>query len=135
MSDKDKELSDLLAEYDPETLREWVDKAEKKARDKRAPVEPLKQITTLIKKSTGKPVEIGNVVHDRQGRRYYIQSIGPRSMTCVSMCERKYISTASHHDFGCYMKGSSVHDEGYDGASKVKQQLREYWESSLIIKQ
>ena len=36
MSDKDKELSDLLAEYDPQTLREWVGKAEKKARKRRS---------------------------------------------------------------------------------------------------
>jgi len=133
MSDKDKELSDLLAEYDPQTLREWVGKAEKKARKRRTPA-PAHAVITLIKKSTGKPVQTGDVVYNRQGERFYIQSVGQRGMTCVSMDERKYISSGSHHDFGCHIKGTSVHDEGYGGATKAKQRLREHWENSLIIK-
>tara|TARA_R110002020_G_scaffold475435_2_gene710016 strand:- start:7348 stop:7737 length:390 start_codon:yes stop_codon:yes gene_type:complete len=127
---KDKELSDLLAEYDPDTLREWVNKQDR-MQSKPTPKVGL----VVLRKSNDKPVKNGDVVYNREGARYYIDSMSRGGMSCVSMCGRKYMSRGTHHDFGCYVKGTSVHDEGYNGMAKTKQQLRDYWESSLIIKQ
>ena len=118
MSDPNNEvtLADLLAEYDLSTLKTWIDEKEE-------------ELKVILRKTNDKPVNTGDVVYDRDGKRYYVEEIryDESKMVCVSMCESKYRMTASCHDFGCYRKGGSLRDPRMTELGYAKQKLYDIW--------
>lgn len=57
---------------------------------------------TLVHAKTKSPVDIGEVVRDNRGRRYYISHIHNNKVTVVSMDERRIHKTAAPQTFNCY---------------------------------
>ena len=129
MSD-DVKLADLLAEYDEDQLRLWLHKQEEK--EKVMEKERKPQAPRYLRKTNDKPIRSGDVVYDRKGKRYYIESVDYRlnKMTCVSMCSNKYRMSASCHEFGCYREGGSRHDDRGTQLSQAKQKLYDHWKHS-----
>ena len=58
---------------------------------------------TLVRAKTQKPVDIGEVVIDNRGRRYYVSHVHNNKVAVVSMDERKIHMTARPEQFGCYL--------------------------------
>lgn len=57
---------------------------------------------TFKRKSNHAEVSISEVVYDRRGRRYYVDSLHHKTITGVSMDSRRIHVTERPEFFGCY---------------------------------
>ncbi len=90
---------------------------------------PTPRKLVVLRKTNDTPIKNGDVVYDRAGKRYYVLSITWAGMRCVSMCPNKYHSSGTHHDFGCYLEGTSRKEASHTIGGNSKQKLRDYWEA------
>jgi hypothetical protein len=85
----------------------------------------------FLRKTNDKPITTGDVVYDRKGKRYYVETVNydMGKLHCVSMCGNKYRMSASCHDFGCYMEGHSRHDPRDNELYRLKNKLYDHWKN------
>ena len=60
------------------------------------------------RKSNNNPIAVSDVVCDRRGRRYYIESLSRNKLCVVSMCELRLRTSGPPERFGCYKPAASV---------------------------